>query len=100
QMFAARGYVILMPNPRGSTGFGQKFVEDISGDWGGKAYADIMNGVDRFTALPYGDGTHLGAAGASYGGYMIDWILGHSDRFKAPVSHDGGANPHPPKRTP
>ncbi len=92
QMFAARGYVILMPNPRGSTGFGQKFVEDISGDWGGNAYVDIMNGVDRFTSLPYVDATRLGAAGASYGGYMIDWILGHSDRFKALVSHDGVYN--------
>jgi dipeptidyl aminopeptidase/acylaminoacyl peptidase len=92
QMFAARGYVILMPNPRGSTGFGQKFVEEISGDWGGKAYVDIMNGVDRFTGLPYVDGTRLGAAGASFGGYMIDWILGHTDRFKALLTHDGVYN--------
>ncbi len=92
QMWAARGYVILMPNPRGSTGYGQKFVEDVSGDWGGKPYTDIMNGVDKFAALPYVDGNRLGAAGASYGGYMIDWILGHTDRFKALVSHDGVYN--------
>ena len=89
QMFAARGYVILMPNPRGSSGFGQKFVEEISGDWGGKAYIDIMNGVDMLAALPYVDGTRIGAAGGSYGGYMVDWILGHTDRFKALVSHAG-----------
>ncbi len=89
EMFAARGYVVLMPNPRGSSGFGQKFVEEISGDWGGKAYIDIMNGVDMLAALPYVDGSRIGAAGGSYGGYMIDWILGHTDRFKALVSHAG-----------
>jgi dipeptidyl aminopeptidase/acylaminoacyl peptidase len=89
EMFAARGYVVLMPNPRGSSGFGQKFLEDVSGDWGGKAYVDIMNGVDMLAALPYVDGTRIGAAGGSYGGYMVDWILGHTDRFKALVSHAG-----------
>ena len=89
QIFASRGYVILMPNPRGSVGFGQKFVEEISGDWGGKVVTDIMNGVDMFAALPYVDGNRLGAAGGSYGGYMVDWLLGHTDRFKALVSHAG-----------
>jgi dipeptidyl aminopeptidase/acylaminoacyl peptidase len=89
QMFAAHGYVILMPNPRGSTGFGQQFVEDISKDWAGKAYTDIMNGVDMLAAQPYVDADRMGAAGASYGGYMINWILGHTNRFKALVSHDG-----------
>lgn len=89
QMFAARGYVVLMPNPRGSTGFGQKFIEEISQDWGGKVYTDIMNGVDMLTALPFVDGARLGAAGGSYGGYMVNWIAGHTDRFKALVSHAG-----------
>jgi dipeptidyl aminopeptidase/acylaminoacyl peptidase len=92
QMFAARGYVIFMPNPRGSTGYGQKFVEQISGDWGGKAYIDIMNGVDKLAAMPFVDSTRIGAAGASFGGYMIDWILGHTDRFRALVTHDGVYN--------
>lgn len=92
QLFAARGYVILMPNPRGSTGFGQQFVEQISRDWAGRVYVDIMNGVDRLAALPYVDGSRLGAAGGSYGGYMVNWILGHSDRFKALVSHAGVFN--------
>ncbi|HEY2322603.1 MAG TPA: S9 family peptidase [Thermoanaerobaculia bacterium] len=92
EIFASRGYVILMPNPRGSTGFGQQFTEEISGDWGGRAYIDIMNGVDALAALPYIDGSRLGAAGASFGGYMIDWILGHTDRFKALMSHDGVFN--------
>jgi dipeptidyl aminopeptidase/acylaminoacyl peptidase len=92
QMFASRGYVVFMPNPRGSTGYGQRFVEDISGDWGGKAYTDIMNGVDELAKMPFVDGSRIGAAGASYGGYMIDWILGHTDRFKALASHDGVYN--------
>jgi dipeptidyl aminopeptidase/acylaminoacyl peptidase len=91
-MWAARGYVVLMPNPRGSTGYGQKFVEEISGDWGGKAYTDIMNGVDKLAAMPFVDSNRIGAAGASFGGYMIDWILGHTDRFKALASHDGVYN--------
>jgi dipeptidyl aminopeptidase/acylaminoacyl peptidase len=92
QMWAARGYVVFMPNPRGSTGYGQKFVEEISGDWGGKAYIDIMNGVDKLAAMPFVDSNRIGAAGASFGGYMIDWILGHTNRFKALASHDGVYN--------
>ena len=92
QMFASRGYVVFMPNPRGSTGYGQQFVEEISGDWGGKVYTDIMNGVDELAKMPFVDASRLGAAGASYGGYMVDWILGHSDRFKALASHDGVYN--------
>ncbi|MEA2489757.1 MAG: hypothetical protein QOH21_1549 [Acidobacteriota bacterium] len=92
QPFAARGYVILMPNPRGSSGFGQKFVEEISGDWGGRVYTDIMNGVDTLAAMPFVDGDRLGAAGGSFGGYMVDWILGHTNRFKALVSHAGVYN--------
>ncbi len=63
QMYAARGYVVFMPNPRGSTGYGQQFVREISGDWGGKAYVDIMNGVDLLAAMPFVDANRLGAAG-------------------------------------
>lgn len=92
QMFAARGYVVLAPNPRGSSGFGQKFIEEISRDWAGKVYVDLMNGVDWLVAQPYVDAKRLGAAGGSYGGYMVNWILGHSDRFKALVSHAGVYN--------
>ncbi|HXI14276.1 MAG TPA: S9 family peptidase [Thermoanaerobaculia bacterium] len=92
QMFAAQGYVVFLPNPRGSTGYGQKFVEEISGDWAGKVYIDIMNGVDRLVAFPYVDAARLAAAGGSYGGYMVNWILGHNDRFKALVSHAGVYN--------
>ena len=92
QMFAARGYVILMPNPRGSSGFGQEFIEEISKDWAGKVYTDIMNGVDMLASQPYVDANRMGAAGASYGGYMINWLLGHTTRFKAFVSHAGVYN--------
>jgi dipeptidyl aminopeptidase/acylaminoacyl peptidase len=89
QMFAAHGYVVLMTNFHGSTGYGQKFVEEISGDWGGAAYQDLMKATDYLESLPYVDKTRLVAAGASFGGYMINWIAGHTNRFQALVSHDG-----------
>lgn len=89
QVFASAGYLVIMPNPRGSTGYGQKFIDDINGDWGGKAFDDIMAVVDHVTTLPYADPDRMAAAGGSYGGYMIDWMLGHTTRFKAMVSHDG-----------
>jgi dipeptidyl aminopeptidase/acylaminoacyl peptidase len=94
QVFANAGYIVFMPNPRGSTGFGQKFIDDISRDWGGKVYEDLMRGADYAEALPYVDRTRTAAAGASYGGYMVNWILGHTDRFKALVSHAGLFNLH------
>ena len=90
QVFAAAGYVVVMPNPRGSTGYGQKFIDQINGDWGGRAFDDIMAATDHVvSSIPYADGSRMAAAGASYGGYMIDWILGHTQRFKALVTHDG-----------
>ncbi|MBK8811223.1 MAG: S9 family peptidase [Acidobacteria bacterium] len=96
QIYANAGYVVFMPNPRGSTGYGQKFVDEISGDWGGKAYVDIMNGVAEVIKRPYVDKNRIGGAGASYGGYMVDWILGHNTdvrfKFKALVSHAGVYN--------
>jgi dipeptidyl aminopeptidase/acylaminoacyl peptidase len=96
QMYAGDGYVAFLPNPRGSTGYGQKFVADISGDWGGKVFTDISNGVAMAANLPYVDKTRIGAAGASYGGYMIDWIEGHNNdprfHYKVLVSHDGVYN--------
>jgi dipeptidyl aminopeptidase/acylaminoacyl peptidase len=78
-----------MPNPRGSTGFGQKFIDEINGDWGGRAFDDIMAVADHMATEPYADASRMAAAGASYGGYMVDWILGHTQRFKALVSHAG-----------
>ena len=96
QIFANAGYVVFMPNPRGSTGYGQKFVNEISGDWGGKVYTDIMNGVASVLKNPYVDRSRIGAAGGSYGGYMVNWILGRNNdprfRFKALVSHAGVYN--------
>jgi len=90
QVFAAAGYLVVMPNPRGSTGYGQKFIDDINGDWGGKPFDDIMAATDYVVAnIAYADSSRLAAAGASYGGYMIDWVLGHTQRFKALVTHDG-----------
>jgi len=89
QVFASAGYVVVMPNPRGSTGYGQKFTEDIRDDWGGKPFEDIMAVVDHVASLPYVDAGRMAAAGGSYGGYMIDWMLGHTQRFKALVSHAG-----------
>lgn len=89
QVFAAAGFVVVLPNPRGSAGYGQAFTDAVNGDWGGKPYDDIMSVVDYVSNLPYVDKDRLVAAGGSYGGYMIDWILGHTDRFKALVSHAG-----------
>lgn len=89
QVFAAAGFVVVMPNPRGSTGYGQKFTDDINSDWGGKVYEDIMNTVDHVAAQPWADPSRFAAAGGSYGGYMVNWMLGHTDRFKAFVSHAG-----------
>jgi dipeptidyl aminopeptidase/acylaminoacyl peptidase len=96
QIFANAGYVVFMPNPRGSTGYGQKFVNDISGDWGGKVFVDLKNGIAEVIKRPYIDRTRIGGAGASYGGYMVDWILGHNNdprfKFSALVSHAGVYN--------
>jgi dipeptidyl aminopeptidase/acylaminoacyl peptidase len=92
QVFASAGYVVFMPNPRGSTGFGQQFTDEISGDWAGKVYEDLMKGADFAEALPYVEKGRTGAAGASYGGYMMDWFLGHTTRFRAIVTHAGVYN--------
>jgi dipeptidyl aminopeptidase/acylaminoacyl peptidase len=97
QVFANAGYVVFAPNPRGSTGYGQQFVNEISGDWGGKPFVDLSNGVaDVLRRNSFIDRNRIGAAGASYGGYMINWILGHNNdprfRYKVLVSHDGVYN--------
>ena len=89
QVFASAGYVVVMPNPHGSIGYGQKFTDDINQDWGGKPYDDIMAVTDYVAKLPYVDADRMAAAGGSYGGYMIDWMLGHTSRFKCFVTHAG-----------
>ncbi|MEY2558086.1 MAG: hypothetical protein QOE34_1511, partial [Verrucomicrobiota bacterium] len=93
ELFAANGYVVVMINFHGSTGYGQKFTDSISGDWGGKPYEDLMKGLDYVEkTFPFIDKTREAALGASYGGYMANWVLGHTDRFKCIVSHDGVFN--------
>jgi dipeptidyl aminopeptidase/acylaminoacyl peptidase len=93
QLFAANGYVVIMINFHGSTGYGQKFIDAINGDWGGAPYEDLMKGLDYAEkTYPFIDKSRECALGASYGGYAINWILGHTDRFKCLVSHDGMFN--------
>ncbi|HVB36305.1 MAG TPA: S9 family peptidase [Candidatus Acidoferrales bacterium] len=90
EVMAAPGYVIVMINPTGSTGYGQKFTDEIQSDWGGKPYVDLMDGVDYAIAhFPFIDGTRLAEAGGSYGGYMTDWIATHTGRFRCLISHAG-----------
>jgi len=94
ELFAASGnYVVVMINFHGSTGYGQKFTDSISGDWGGKPYIDLMKGLDYVEkTYPFIDKNREAALGASYGGYMANWLLGHTNRFKCIVSHDGVFN--------
>ena len=93
ELFAANGYVVVMINPRGSTGYGQAIVDGVNGDWGGKPFTDLMTGLD-YAEQHYGfiDKDRECALGASYGGYMANWVLGHTNRFKCIVSHDGMFN--------
>jgi len=89
-LFAAPGYAVVAINPRGSTGFGQTFTDQISRDWTGRVYEDLMLGLDHALATyPFLDGDRVAALGGSYGGFMVNWIAGHTDRFKALVSHAG-----------
>jgi dipeptidyl aminopeptidase/acylaminoacyl peptidase len=93
ELFAANGYVVVMINFHGSTGYGQKFIDAINGDWGGAPFEDLMKGLDYAEQhYPFIDKGRECALGASYGGYMANWILGHTDRFKCIVSHDGMFN--------
>jgi len=89
QVYPGAGYVVAFPNPHGSTGFGQEFTAQISGDWGGQVYEDLMKVTDALEKLPYVDKNRMGAMGWSYGGYMMNWFEGHTDRFKAIASMMG-----------
>jgi dipeptidyl aminopeptidase/acylaminoacyl peptidase len=90
EVFSGAGYVTLMINRRGSTGYGQKFTDEITNDWGGKPYVDILKGIDAALGkFPFIDKSRMAAAGGSYGGYMADWLATHTDRFKAIISHAG-----------
>jgi dipeptidyl aminopeptidase/acylaminoacyl peptidase len=93
ELFAANGYVVIMINFHGSTGYGQKFIDAINGDWGGAPFEDLMKGLDYAEkTYPFIDKDRECALGASYGGYMANWVLGHTDRFMCIVSHDGMFN--------
>ncbi len=92
EVLASAGYVVYLPNPRGSTGYGQPFVDGVSRDWGGKVYDDLMRAADDLASLPFVDGKRIGAAGASFGGFMMNWFQGHTRRFAALFCHAGISN--------
>jgi len=91
-MLAGRGYAVLFTNPRGSHAYGQRFVEACVGDWGGKDYEDLMAGVDHVLALGWVDANRLYLTGGSYGGFMTNWIIGHTNRFRAAVTQRSISN--------
>lgn len=92
QVFPGAGYVLMFTNPEGSPGYGQKFVEAISKDWGGRCYESVMKATDYAVSLGYIDDKRMAAYGGSFGGYMVNWILGNTDRFAALISHAGAYN--------
>jgi dipeptidyl aminopeptidase/acylaminoacyl peptidase len=90
QAYAGAGYAVVMVDFHGSTGYGQAFTDAINDDWGGAPFEDLMKGLDFALAkYPFLDRDRMGALGASYGGWMINWVAGHTDRFKCLVCHDG-----------
>jgi len=89
QVYPGAGYVVAFFNPHGSTGYGQAYTDAISRDWGGKVFEDVMRVTDALEKLPYVDPARIGAMGWSYGGYMMNWILGHTDRYEAIVTMMG-----------
>ena len=87
QVYAAHGWAVFFTNPRGSTGYGEKFERGIALNWGGKDYVDVMNGVDAILAkYSWIDRDRMGVTGGSYGGFLTNWIVGHNNRFKAAVT--------------
>jgi dipeptidyl aminopeptidase/acylaminoacyl peptidase len=92
ELWAAQGYVVALPNPRGSTGFGQKYIDGINSDWGGKCFDDLMAGLAYLEKQPYIDRERMAAAGASFGGYMMNWFEGHTTQFKTLITHCGVYN--------
>jgi dipeptidyl aminopeptidase/acylaminoacyl peptidase len=92
QVLAARGYVVLFSNPRGSTGYGQSVVSGSMGDWGGADYRDVMAGADLLESFDYVDPSRIGITGGSYGGYLVNWAIGQTDRFRAAVTQRSTSN--------
>jgi dipeptidyl aminopeptidase/acylaminoacyl peptidase len=92
-VFAGQGWAVILTNPRGSSGYGEEYQRKVEKEWGGKAYQDIMAGVDAALAkYPWIDPDRLGVRGHSYGGFMTDWIVGHTNRFKAAITMAGISN--------
>lgn len=89
QIYPGSGYVVAFLNPHGSTGYGSKYTEAISGDWGGKVFEDVMKVTDYLSKLSYIDSTKMGAMGWSYGGYMMNWLQAQTKRFKCLASMMG-----------
>ncbi len=89
QVYPGKGYVVAFANPTGSTGYGQDYCDAIRGDWGGRVYRDLMRVTDALAALPYVDPERMGAMGWSYGGYMMMWMQGHTDRFRCQAAMMG-----------
>ena len=92
QVFASPGYLVSLINPRGSVGYGQQFVKEVTRDWGGRAYKDLMKGLAHLIGRGFVDRKRVCAAGASYGGYMVNWIMGHNNKFACLISHAGVFN--------
>ena len=92
QVLAGRGYAVLYLNPRGSHGYGDRFVQACIGDWGGDDYLDLMAGVDHALELGWADPKRVYVTGGSYGGFMTNWIVGHTDRFRAAVTQRSISN--------
>ena len=89
QVYPGKGYVVALPNPTGSSGYGQDLVDGIACDWGGRVFRDLMKVTDALQELPYVDEQRMGAMGWSYGGYMMMWFQGHTDRFRATAAMMG-----------
>ena len=90
RIMAAQGYIVVAPNRRGLPGFGKKWLEDISGDYGGQCMKDLLSAIDDVSKEPYVDMDRLGCVGASFGGYSVYWLAGHHEgRFKCFIAHDG-----------
>jgi dipeptidyl aminopeptidase/acylaminoacyl peptidase len=88
QLFAAHGYVVFLPNPTGSTGFGERFAAEVQGEWGGRVFREVMAGVDHLLAsYPWLSEDRMVAGSASYGGYFMNWLITQTDRFKAVFTH-------------
>lgn len=92
QVLAGRGYAVLYTNPRGSHAYGERFSEACVGDWGGKDYEDLMAGVDHALGLGWVDPKRVYVTGGSYGGFMTNWIVGHTDRFRAAATQRSISN--------